>query len=239
MTAPLITNKTNFINNAADFFHTILGPALKDGFGDIEIRIFPRGGYAQSLFYNSEADAAEKAYDLCNERIDVYFGTNPRMDKGGKKYNVKYLCAFHADLDYGAEGHKKNPKYADYESALNAILQFPLQPTVLVHTGGGFHCYWVLANPLKVADYGLETLEGINKGLSIALGADSTHDIGHVFRVPGTYNLKNPDHPDWLKSCPSPAGNIPLKILRHSKVRQKRLRGNPIRNMLPCQPKLP
>ena len=166
MTAPLITNKPEFINNAADFFHTILGPALENGFGDIEIRVFPKGRPAQSLFYNSESDAAEKAYDLCNERIDVYFGTNPRMDKGGKKDNVKYLCAFHADLDYGAEGHKKKPKYADYESALNAILQFPLQPTVLVHTGGGFHCYWVLINPLKVADYGLETLEGINKGLS-------------------------------------------------------------------------
>jgi putative DNA primase/helicase len=195
MTTPLIANKLEFINNAADFFHIILGPALENGFGDIEIRIFPKGGYAQSLFSNSESDAAEKAYDLCNERIDVYFGTNPRMDKGGKKENVKYLCAFHADMDYGAEGHKKKPKYADYQSALNAVRQFPLQPTVLVHTGGGFHCYWVLINPLKVADYGLETLEGINKGLSSVLGADSTHDIGHVFRVPGTYNFKEPDHP--------------------------------------------
>ena len=65
----------------------------------------------------------------------------------------------------------------------------------MVHTGGGFHCYWVLSNPLKVEDYGLETLEGINKGLSLALGGDSTQDIGHVFRVPGTYNFKNPDHP--------------------------------------------
>ena len=195
MTTPLIINKTHFINEATDFFHTIFAPALENGFGEIEIRVFPKGRPAQSLFYNSESNAAEKAYDLCNQGIDVYFGTNPRLDKGGKKENVKYLCAFHADLDYGAEGHKKKPEYADYESALNAIQQFPLPPTILVHTGGGFHCYWVLASPLKVSDYGLGALEGINKGISIALGADSTHDIGHVFRVPGTYNFKNPDRP--------------------------------------------
>jgi hypothetical protein len=47
---------------------------------------------------------------------------------------------------------------------------------------------WVLSNPLKVEDYGLEILEEINRGLSIALGGDSTQDIGHVFRVPGTWN---------------------------------------------------
>lgn len=195
MKAPLITNKPEFIKNATDFFHTIFELALENGYGDIEIRVFPKEGYPQNLFFNSESDAAEKAYDLCNQAIDVYFGTNPRVDKGGKKDNVKYLCAFHADLDYGTEGHKKKSKYPDYESALYAIQQFPLQPTILVHTGGGFHCYWVLDNPLKVEDYGLETLEGINKGLSLALGADSTHDIGHIFRVPGTYNFKNPERP--------------------------------------------
>ena len=195
MTTPLIRNKQEFINNATDFFHTIFSPALENGYGDIEIRIFPKGGFAQNLFFSSESDAAEKAYELCNQGIDVYFGTNPRVDKGGKKDNVKYLCAFHADLDYGTEGHKKQSRYADYESSLKAIQEFRLQPTILVHTGGGFHCYWVLSNPLKVADYGVETLEGINKAFSVALGADSTHDIGHVFRVPGTYNLKNPERP--------------------------------------------
>ena len=75
MSTPLITNKTGFINEATDFFHTIFAPALENGFGDIEIRVFPKGRPAQSLFYNSESDAAEKAYDLCNQGIDVYFGT--------------------------------------------------------------------------------------------------------------------------------------------------------------------
>ena len=69
MTTPLITNNTEFLNNAADFFHIILGSALENGYGDIEIRIFPKGGYPQSLFFNSESDAAEKAYDLCNEGL--------------------------------------------------------------------------------------------------------------------------------------------------------------------------
>jgi len=58
----------------------------------------------------------------------------------------------------------------------------------------------VLSNPLKIEDYGVETLESINKGLTLALGGDpGTQDISRVLRVPGTYNLKNPDNPRPVK----------------------------------------
>jgi hypothetical protein len=53
---------------------------------------------------------------------------------------------------------------------------------------------------LKIEDYGVETLESINKGLTLALGGDlGTQDISRVLRVPGTYNLKNPDNPRPVK----------------------------------------
>jgi len=58
----------------------------------------------------------------------------------------------------------------------------------------------VLSNPLKIEDYGVETLESINKGLTSALGGDpGTQDISRVLRVAGTYNLKNSDNPRPVK----------------------------------------
>jgi P4 family phage/plasmid primase-like protien len=193
---PLIVNKEEFLREVVAFFKTIFEPAQQSGLGEIEIRVFPKDRGARSSFYSSEREAGEVAYQLCNQGIDVFFGVNPKTEKSGKKVNVKYLSAFHVDLDYGDEGHKKTSKHETYESALNAIRQFLLQPTIIVHTGGGFHAYWVLVHPLRVEDYGADVLEAINKGLSAALGGDSgTQDISRVFRVPGTYNLKTPDKP--------------------------------------------
>ena len=190
---PLIVNKEEFLREVVAFFKTIFEPALNSGYGDIEIRVFPKDRGARSSFYSSEREAGEVAYNLCNQGINVFFGVNPRTEKSGKKVNVKYLSAFHVDLDYGDEGHKKTSKHGTYESALNAIHELSLQPTIIVHTGGGFHAYWVLAHPLKVEDYGVDVLETINKSLSATLGGDSgTQDISRVFRVPGTYNLKTP-----------------------------------------------
>jgi putative DNA primase/helicase len=114
----------------------------------------------------------------------------------GKKENVKYLNAFHAEVDYGDEGHKKSSPHKTREDALNAIQNFHIGPTIIVHSGGGFHCYWVLSKPLKVEEDGIEALESINKSLTQALGGDpGTQDISRVLRVPGTYNFKNPDNP--------------------------------------------
>ena len=57
-------------------------PALQSECGEIEIRIFPKGGYARCFFFTSESEAAEKAFELCNAGVNVYFGVNPRIGKG-------------------------------------------------------------------------------------------------------------------------------------------------------------
>ncbi|MBM4305106.1 MAG: hypothetical protein FJ123_00065 [Deltaproteobacteria bacterium] len=192
----LISDKESFIAAATDFFNTLFEPALQSECGDIEIRIFPKGGVPGSFFFSSETAAAEMAYERCSLWEDVYFGVNPRVGKAGRKDNVKFLSSFHAEVDYGEEGHKKPSPYKTREEALNAIQNFSLEPTLVVHSGGGFHFYWVLANPLKVEEHGVEALESINRGLALALGADrGTQDITRVLRVPGTYNLKLPDNP--------------------------------------------
>jgi putative DNA primase/helicase len=195
-TSAIIQNQQQFLGNATGFFNTLFEPSFNAEAGHIEIRTFPKGQPPQQFHCQSEVEAAQIAYKLCNSGIDVYFGINPRVGDAGKKENVHFLAAFHAEIDYGADGHKKNPIYATYDEALSAITVFRMKPTIVNHSGGGFHCYWALSNPVKVTEKGIELLESLNKALLRLLGGDTgTHDISRVLRVPGTFNFKLPDNP--------------------------------------------
>ena len=189
-------NQKHFIDTATEFFQTIFEPSLNAGYGEIEIRTFPKNKPSQQFFCKSESEAALTAGNLCNNGIDVYFGVNPRTGGGGKKENVHYLAAFHAEVDYGGDGHKKKGVYQTYDEALSGIDGFSMKPTIVNHSGGGFHCYWVLNTPLGVEKMGLKLLESVNKALLRHMGGDDgTHDISRVLRVPGTFNFKLPDNP--------------------------------------------
>jgi len=188
-----IIDKDSFINVASDFFNELFEPSFNSGCGNIEIRTFKP---ATQNFFKSESEAANHAYQLLQQNIDVYFGINPRIGDGGRKENISFVSAFHAEIDYGKIGHKKESPSKTYEEALNTIQSFNPEPTIVIHSGGGFHCYWVLSNPVKVSDIGINILESINKALSQKLGGDSgTHDISRVLRIPGTFNFKVSDNP--------------------------------------------
>ena len=60
-------DKNNFISTASDFFNEIFEPAFNSGCGSIEIRTFPKGQAPQQYFFESETEAAEKAYQLCQQ----------------------------------------------------------------------------------------------------------------------------------------------------------------------------
>jgi hypothetical protein len=38
------------------------------------------------------------------------------------------------------DGHKQKPVHESYDAALSAITGFKMKPTILNHSGGGFHC---------------------------------------------------------------------------------------------------
>ena len=109
----IIKNKVEFEATAETFLDKIFNPVLENKLGDIEIRTFPNGQWPEQYFCQTTKEAAEIAYNLCNSGIDVYFGVNPRTGRAGKKENVHYVSAFHAEVDYGTDGHKKK---SDYET---------------------------------------------------------------------------------------------------------------------------
>ena len=196
MSDKYIKDKRNFQNTSKKFLETIFADALDNGMGEIEIRIFPKGQLPGQDFFNTTDKAVEKAYDLCNSGVDVYFSVNPRIGGRGKKENIHYLTVFHVDIDYGGDGHRKESAHKAYDDTYNAINEFIPRPTLINHSGGGFHCYWVLKTPVEVKEIGIDVLENINKSLSLKLGGDiGTQDISRVLRIPGTYNFKTENNP--------------------------------------------
>ena len=186
----MIEDKKTFVNQAADFFNYIFGPSLSLG-GEIEIRAF-RGKDSVQVFFDSEFAAALKAYELCNRKYDVYFGVNPRTGKDGKEVDIHWLSAFHASLDYGIVGHKHLPDYLTDDQARDSIKGIPLLPSIIVDSGGGYHYYWVLNNPLHIEGFKPGLLEKINQNIVWYLGGKTGFEITRLLRMPGTYNFKEP-----------------------------------------------
>jgi hypothetical protein len=77
-----------------------------------------------------------------------WFGIAPRWsDTQGKKEHCLALTVIFTDVDYGSTGHKKKNRWQTREEAQAAIDAFPIKPSIVVHTGGGFQIYWLLAEP--------------------------------------------------------------------------------------------
>jgi len=197
----MIKDIQNLQKTAKPFLETLFSEALSKKLGEIEIRAILKGQVPEQYFFNSIDEAIKCSYGRCNSGLNVYFGVNPRMNKAGKMENVHYLTTFHVDVDYGVDGHKKKSEYKTYDEAFEAIQAFHHQPTMIIHSGGGFHLYFVLTEPLMVENIGVEVLENINKSLSIELGGDTvTSDLPRILRIPGTFNYKEQENPREVKT---------------------------------------
>lgn len=118
------------------------------------------------------------------ENHDVYFGACPRVRPQGDKSAVTIAPGFWCDLDF-----KRFPE--GEAEVLRRLAEFPLRPTWIIATGGGYHSYFQLTEPTRADG----TFEARLKGLAHALNADpAATDRSRVLRVPGTYNLKRDFH---------------------------------------------
>jgi putative DNA primase/helicase len=149
--------------------------------GQIEIRaINPSEKRAKQFFAPTIDRAVQKAMELVG-CANVYFGVTTRKCHGGKKQDTYEFPGVWVDLDFKdlARGEE------EAKERLNAL---PLKPTMVVHSGGGYHLYWLLNEPKAIAPETIPFYESLNKRFSEILGGDSCHSIEHILRVPGTMN---------------------------------------------------
>lgn len=87
---------------------------------------------------------------------------------------------------------------SDPFGALAKLQAMDKPPSLIVNSGNGLHAYW----SLKRFTTDIDGVKARNLGLIIAINdgkkdgiADSCYDLARILRLPGTYNIKNPDIP--------------------------------------------
>lgn len=136
----------------------------------------------------------------------IFVGVCPRSQLDGTKGSIKQVHALWVDLD---AKHVPGGK----EAALEILRTFPLPCTLLVDSGHGCHAYWRLAEPVPIRSQAdIDVVEACLRRLTSALRGDpAACELARVLRLPGTWNLKDPDHP------------VPVRIMELAPERRYRL----------------
>lgn len=108
------------------------------------------------------------------------------------------------DIDFGTEGHEKEALPPNAEAAMGVIEKMPLVPSLIVHTGGGYHAYWIFHEPFAIETKAERlSLASIVRGWNAlardlarnqGFTTDSTWDLARVLRPVGSINHKHGGH---------------------------------------------
>lgn len=109
----------------------------------------------------------------------------PPFVRAQKRYVAALNCLY-GEFDVKAYGTKQH--IAEHIAGAT----WPT-PSVIVDSGGGIHCYWLLREPwLLDSDDTRQAAEIVQRSwVQQVIGADATvHDLVRILRVPGTLNFK-------------------------------------------------
>jgi hypothetical protein len=164
-----------------NFFHRLFPKLAPEE--QIEIRTIPSGKDASAhpncIFAGAQDEAMHAALHAPANH-NVYFGVCPRTNNGSTAQFVTRVNALWADLDFKT-GH-------DLQSRHQQVMALPTPPSFTVHTGGGLHCYWLLAEPIPAHKSGPAL--ALMRRIAAHLQADNVADLPRVMRVPFTLNHK-------------------------------------------------
>lgn len=164
-------------------------------------------GLKSEFYHSSEVDKFMQAVERYKDS-QVYFGLNlqksiPADGGRGTRENICNIALIGMDIDTSMGKSSKQKLPASKAEALELIHKFPLQPSVIVDSGRGFHLYWFLSEPLIInteeeRKFAQDFVKDFYAGFADYAHPykfDSTFDLSRILRVPGSLNLKQPDEP--------------------------------------------
>lgn len=133
---------------------------------------------------------------------NVYFGVHPATAAGARdtRATLKTVAALNclfAEFDAKDFGDDK-------VATLAYIHALAVPPSVIIDSGGGYHCYWLLDRPsLLTGEAERERARALQARWVAYVGGDTgAKDLARVLRVPGTFNTKyDPPRPVSLVRC--------------------------------------
>lgn len=171
--------------NRIDFLEALFGPHTKETRYFILVRaVDDHGAGASNRFYPNIVELSNAEFPPSR---NVYFGVCPRQRMHVGKEHIRYIAALWASLDIGPGGYSGlNNNFADVAEARETIELFPLQPSVIVQSGRGFHLYWLLHSQKKIPDVG--AVENLLRKLNDHFRCPSPVGLESTLRLPGTWN---------------------------------------------------
>jgi hypothetical protein len=118
-----------------------------------------------------------------NSDYHIYHRVNVSNTPDSKKPNISAIVALYVDIDDSSD------------EALDRLQNMHYPPTCVIYSGGGFHGYWLLREPLYVSsDKERANVERTMQGMILAYGAGAdvkAKDITRILRTPFFYNIKD------------------------------------------------
>lgn len=153
----------------------------------VAIRTDQPGTEARTLRGAEEAEAwiAERS------AANLYYHVNPlrrEIHKKAERADVAALEYLHVDVD-PAKG-KEGELDAEKARILALIRAYPVRPTFVIDSGGGYQALWKLEKAVPL-DGSLEAAEEAalrNLKIERDLGGDKCHNVDRILRLPGTTN---------------------------------------------------
>ena len=118
---------------------------------------------------------------------------SPRQSRRSKE-TIHEIACLHGDLDL--DKIDMSP-----DVVLERLGQLPCLPSKVIHSGHGYHCYWMLAEAERATPETIARVEGLLRVLADVIGGDpAVCEVARLMRLPGSYNTKN-------------GGRLPVKVV--------------------------
>lgn len=127
----------------------------------------------------------------------VWYGVATRIERlshgRGGIDDCAHLPAFFADIDTLGPNHKAT-NYPPDEAAVRLFLDQLPPPSLVVRTGGGYHPYWLLDEPLVMPEAGIALRQWgatiMAKASAVGYKLDDVYNIDRILRLAGSVNAK-------------------------------------------------
>lgn len=186
-------------------------------------RIYPRGPWMLTAisvdkkaiesrtFSGPEDEEQVRAWLNLHKNRNLYYSVNTPIDdaresKKLKKSDVARVYHLHVDVDPRATNDEGKPcSHEDVEKEQRRILakiqSYPLEPSEVVFSGGGYNALWTLEEPVDVAENSPSLEETLRRAIDVERRnwqfeldfetVDHCRDVSRILRLPGTINRPN------------------------------------------------
>jgi replicative DNA helicase len=163
----------------------------------LEIRCFPddksKDLPAKQIWPDGSVYMWPEVASANEQGYGIFVGVNPRTKRSGDTSSILEGRMLWVDMD----GKDFNEDWAKGKELalerLRCALPEILQPSMIVDSGHGFHCFWKLVEPIPLRDptYGA-LYKNTLRSLAVYLGGDTASaEPARVLRLPGTINWKD------------------------------------------------